>query len=121
MDGGSFYSSRNATNRFLTSNPLALSPGADRSHVRSGTMLPPSHRAPSDVSIAIGQKLDRLITLVEAQGAETANIKADVANLRSEVDAMRSVGADDSQRERPTSTSVKLPLELSVSSIWSCY
>ena len=71
---------------------------------------------PMATSVAINQKLDRIMALVGEQ-KETALIKADVEELRTELESCRSSASvvSSSQSSKPSSTAAKLPLELSVS------
>ena len=66
-------------------------------------------------NIGIGQKLDRLLKLMEDQKKETSVMKSDISILKDEVKEVRSANAATVESLKRTPKSTKLPTELSVS------
>ena len=68
-------------------------------------------------NVALNQKLDRVLELVEVQRQDSIDIKKELATLRSDVDKYRgeSASLSSSTPSSPATPVGKLPLELSVS------
>ena len=106
MDGGTFYG-RGSRLETTASHFSSFSAHPSWLPADGQAYFPPSETA-------INQKLDRVVTLLEAQGKETEKLKSEVAALRDDVERLKKEEPATS-RSRATPTSSKLPTELSVS------
>ena len=66
-------------------------------------------------NIGIGQKLDRLLKLMEDQKKEISVMKSDISILKDEVKEVRTIANAATAESKLTPKSKKLPTELSVS------
>ena len=117
MDGGAFYGRTNISDnssvgpsRHFTSPPSA----SWLPHMDGGMSYAPNAATAADA--AFGQKLDRVLILLENQRKEIDCIKEDTAVLKSDVEVLKQRISESSASSGDSPPSgKKLPTELSVS------
>ena len=64
--------------------------------------------------VAVNQKLDRMLSLMEKQRDEASDMKSEIVELKTKLQEVQAI-AEDANKQKTSQQSVKVPRELSVS------